>query len=85
MTLSVISSISDDAVDCVGRSDEPVDPNYDVWSSATAGGWEEKGFEKNGKGISMKPSLVMLEHRKRGLETESFEKNNFYEIFSSLC
>ena len=38
MTLSVISSISDDAVDCVGRSDEPVDPNCDVWSSATAGG-----------------------------------------------
>ena len=38
MTLSVISSISDDAVDCVGRSDEPVDPNRDVWSSAPAGG-----------------------------------------------
>ena len=44
MTLSVISSISDDAVDCVGRSDEPVDPNRDVWSSAAAGA-EKKGKE----------------------------------------
>ena len=48
MTLSVISSISDDALDCVGRSDEPADPNRDVLSSATAGGWEgEKASKKD--------------------------------------
>ena len=54
MTLSVISSISDDAVDCVGRSDEPADPNRDVLSSATAGGWEgEKASKKDQKRISV--------------------------------
>ena len=46
MTLSVISSISDDAVDCVGRSDEPVDPNCDVWSSATAGAEKKRASKR---------------------------------------
>ena len=38
MTLSVISSISDQPVDCVGLSDEAVDSNPDVWYGAPAGG-----------------------------------------------
>ena len=63
MTLSVISSISDDAVDCVGRSDEPADPNRDVLSSATAGGWERgKASKKDQKRILMKPSLCGKEN-----------------------
>ena len=63
MTLSVISSISDDAVDCVGRSDEPADPNRDVLSSATAGGWEgEKASKKDQKRILKKLFLCGKEN-----------------------
>ena len=73
MTLSVISSISDDAVDCVGRSDEPADPNRDVLSSATAGGWE--GEKKDQKRILMKPSLChSVAKRMEGLECGGADK-----------
>ena len=76
MTLSVISSISDDAVDCVGRSDEPADPNRDVLSSATAGGWEgEKASKKDQKRILMKPSLChSVAKRMEGLECGGADK-----------